>query len=93
MSVGDVLQSAYDLLTGDRNDDYGDTTRNFDDISVLWTHMLRDKLKSDMTITPQDVALLMIELKALRAVRGPQKMDSWVDLAGYAAIGGSFIDD
>lgn len=37
--------------------------------------------------TPHDVALAMICLKLSRITWTPGQMDSWVDIAGYAACG------
>ena len=42
----------------------------------------------DVAVDAVTVALLMAELKIARAVTNTGHMDSWVDLAGYAACGG-----
>jgi hypothetical protein len=41
----------------------------------------------DHTIEPHDVAAMMIIVKLSRIQTSPTKRDSWVDLAGYAALG------
>lgn len=43
-------------------------------------------------VRPQDVALMMIAVKVIRAAKNPGHKDSWVDIAGYAAIGGSMVE-
>ena len=41
-----------------------------------------------MTFTAHDVAAMMILLKVARLATSPDKWDNWVDIAGYAALGG-----
>lgn len=43
---------------------------------------------SDVSIQPEDVAMLMALLKIARICSGTGTADSFVDLAGYAACGG-----
>ena len=42
----------------------------------------------DTVFSAYDVAVMMALLKIARISENPQHMDSWVDLAGYAACGG-----
>ena len=42
----------------------------------------------DACIPPETVALMMALLKVARLIKSPEHLDSWVDLAGYAACGG-----
>lgn len=39
------------------------------------------------TITATDVAAMMMMVKLSRVANDPAKVDSWVDIAGYAALG------
>jgi hypothetical protein len=77
----EVLEEAKGLITGDREEDYGDPGSNFRCIADMWSAYL------DHVIAPHDVAAMMILLKLSRVQTSPGKRDSWVDLAGYAALG------
>ena len=77
----DVLETAESLVMGDRNKDYSDPSDNFKQTAGLWSEYLNVK------IHPHDVAVLMILAKVSRLSTSPGKMDSWVDIAGYAACG------
>jgi hypothetical protein len=41
-----------------------------------------------MSITPHQVAIMLIDLKAARAWNNEEHADNWIDMAGYAACGG-----
>jgi len=75
-----VLELATDLVTGERQDDYGSWEGNAGDLAVLWSTFLGKE------ISPDDIAPMMIMLKLVRAKDGGS-MDSYVDIAGYAALG------
>ena len=51
-------------------------------IAKLWSPLL------GVDVTPAQVASAMIALKLARIARGHESEDSFVDIAGYAAIGG-----
>lgn len=82
MTRSDILNEASRLINGDRAVDYGDARTSFEDIAVVWSTILWHQ------VSPQDVARCMIALKIVRLSASPQKVDSWVDIAGYAALGG-----
>ena len=50
-------------------------------IAKLWSYYL------ETPITPADVANMMIMLKVARLRHTPGVLDSWLDIAGYAACG------
>ena len=77
-----ILNDAEAHITGDRDTDYGGAFTNFNDIARIWGIILSKQ------ITREDVALCMIAVKLARLKTSPDHSDSWVDLAGYAAIGG-----
>lgn len=83
---GELLDEASQLIHGDRNRTYGSPTENFENTAALWTIQLRNKLKTNETITGAEVALLMIHLKMARTINQP-KRDNFLDVAGYAACG------
>ena len=83
----EMLDEAADLVDGSRNVSYGDPSADFRRTGNLWTTYLDGKTQID----PHDVAAMMALLKLSRIRWSPEKRDSWVDLAGYAACGLSTI--
>lgn len=78
-----VLDEAAAAVNGSRADNYGDQLTNFTNIADRMTITLRDKLVTP--ITPQDVALLMMDVKMARLAKtNGRHRDSIVDIAGYA---------
>ncbi len=82
MTRDEILAEAGRLINGDRAADYGDARRSFAAIAQIWSAIL------GRPVTVDDVARCMIALKLVRAVNSPEKLDSWIDIAGYAALGG-----
>lgn len=78
------LAQADALIKGDRQQDYGDKLTNFTQIAMLWQGTLAMKLPPGVTITPEDVALCMIQVKIARLAKSPDHVDSIKDVAGYA---------
>ena len=89
---GKVLEMATQTVCHDRQDQHGQPENNFQTIADLWTTYLRAsgviEKHADSAIMPHDVAAMMCMLKIARVATGVAKLDNWVDLAGYAAIGG-----
>lgn len=79
-----LLMMAEDIINGDRQDDYGDKLQNFSQIAMLWQGVLAAKLSPESCITPEDVALCMIQVKIARLAKNPDHKDSILDVAGYA---------
>ena len=78
-----VLELANEAVNGERAENYGDQLTNFTNIADRMTITLREKLIAP--ITPQEVALLMLDVKLARLVKtGGQHRDSIIDIAGYA---------
>lgn len=82
-----VLAEASELVHGERNANYGTPTENFERTAALWNAQLGHKLVEGQAFTPQDVAMLMVQLKMARLVTSPGKRDHYVDAAGYLACG------
>ena len=76
-----MLAEAASLVDGDRNAQYGDPRQDFLRTAAMWTAYLGTE------VHPHDVAAMMALLKVSRIRWSPDKRDSWVDLAGYAACG------
>lgn len=81
----DVLRKAHDAITGDRNNAYGPPTQDFDRtagvLNALGYRAPNGPLRS------HDVAIMIAAVKLSRLMWTPDKEDSWIDLAGYAACG------
>lgn len=83
-----ILDEAKSLITGDRAQTYGDAHNTHARIGKMWGAILDTE-----DIAPDLVALMMGCVKIARAARTPEHKDSWIDLAGYAALGGEFVID
>ena len=79
-----ILEEAKHCVFGNREQDYGTPEDSFQMIGDLWSIYLGCNVKIDS----YDVAAMMALLKIARLANNPEHMDSWVDLAGYAACGG-----
>jgi hypothetical protein len=81
------------MVNGSRLQDYGKPEDNFLRIARLWnTHLLNSGILDSLSdeskiITPADVATMVILLKVARLCNSPDHLDSWIDIAGYAACG------
>ena len=93
MKRAEILEAARVCVCGEREQDYGTPENNFETIGLLWAVYLRAahpdyKLKMPINgITSKDVAAMMALLKLARVATGTSP-DSFIDLAGYAALGG-----
>jgi len=79
-----ILELAKQIVSTDRNVNYGEPERNFEVIADLWTVALR----GNYLFSPHEVAMLMMLVKVARISTSPEIQDHWVDIAGYAACGG-----
>lgn len=82
MNRAEILAAAADCVTRDRAATHGQAEDNLGRIAALWSVDL------GVPIGAADVARLMVLMKVARARGNPGHLDSWVDIAGYAAIGG-----
>jgi len=77
-----ILDKAKVLISGERAKDYGDAYLNHKRIANLWSPIL------DKDITVEQVYACMIAVKLSRLIETPDHEDSWIDICGYAALGG-----
>lgn len=82
-----VLATAGELINGDRADDYGSAYDNHMRIAQIWSALI------DVELSPEQVAMMMIGLKLSRLANSPDKIDSWVDICGYGALGGEMSNE
>lgn len=91
MKRAEILDKAKEIVTQDREQNYGSPEDTFSVIADLWTIYIREKcvgVNADVCLSPSDVAIMMILLKIGRVAGGRFKDDNYVDIAGYAACGG-----
>lgn len=77
-----ILDQAKSIINGERQGTYGHAENSFTTIANLWSAYLRTD------ITASDVANMMILMKVARNSSGVYKEDNWIDICGYAALGG-----
>lgn len=82
MTRDEILTGAATLINGDRATDYGDAGENFARIAAGWSVILKRRVHA------HEVALCMDWLKTCRLIGSPNHLDSWIDKAGYTALGG-----
>ena len=87
MNRADCLAKAKECVCGQREQDHGKVEDNFSTIAKLWTAYWKTEFK------PTDVAMMMALLRIARISTGTATVDSFVDLAGYAACGCEFATD
>ena len=90
MLRSEVLDTAGDLISKDRAAVYGDARESFEAIAAMWTDFLKNHAPGDdlHPLNGADVAAMMVLMKVSRLRYAQQYMDNWVDIAGYAALGG-----
>lgn len=78
-----ILDRAKSIITGNRQTTNGKPERSFHKIAERWS------LTLGTTVTAQQVALMMVDLKMVRALEGVTTEghdDHFVDMAGYVAL-------
>ena len=77
-----ILEKAEELVNGPRAKDYGDAYENHERVAQLWSVIL------DKEVSVSQVYQCLTALKLARLIVTPTHEDSWVDIAGYASLGG-----
>lgn len=90
MNRGQVLAKAEKLINGQRATDYGDACQNHERIADGWNVIMQEAMANSGRLTPAHVALMMDWLKTCRLLTTINHEDSWVDKAGYTALGAEF---
>lgn len=81
-----VLDQAWEAICNDRNAEYGEPIDNFGRWAGACS-ALGYQGPGGRPLKPHDLAVIMGLGKLSRSVQSPDKADTWVDLAGYAAVG------
>lgn len=79
-----ILQEAEELINGQRREDYGDAKACFERIATFWSAYLGIRIGN--SLSPYDVANMMILLKVARDAHDPGQSQNMVDVIGYAAL-------
>lgn len=94
MIRAELLESALKAVN-ERPTAYGPPGDNFKRIAALWNEYVMGRYGQPYTdhntyevkFDATDVAAMMILMKVARLEESPAHLDSWVDIAGYAACG------
>ncbi len=82
MTRNEILTTAAQIVTKDRQATHGDAERNFGLIAAYWSAHL------DHPVSATDVAVMMTLLKLARIRSNAAHADNWIDGCGYLACGG-----
>ena len=88
MTRADILDAAKVCITVDRAATHGNAEDSFAWIAGHWNWWLQDKLEPGASITPYDVAQMMVGFKQARAKGNPAFHDNAIDAVGYSALAG-----
>ena len=75
ISKNDILDKAKTIINGERQGTYGEAEDSFSVIAQMWAAYLGKEIKSE-------------DVKVARNSSGVYKDDNWIDICGYAALGG-----
>jgi len=92
MKRDEVLDTAKELINGERAKDYGDAFENHGKIAEGWNIIVRAAMNDQGYLTEQHVILMMDWVKTARLLNCPDHNDSWVDKIGYSALGAEFTE-
>ena len=90
-----ILEEAVNIVTGERQEQYGQPEDNFATIADMWNAYIersRQSKKALWHLNARNVADMMILMKVARLAAGGTR-DSYVDVAGYAACGGEILEE
>lgn len=86
MTRAEILDKAKQIVTKDRNSQYGEPEDNFAVIAQFWNHYLTTTQGVCLFLSPADVAIMMTLFKIGRiATARDLHEDSYIDAAGYIA--------
>lgn len=87
-----VLDTAKSLVLGDRNNTYGPPTQDFQRTAGV-LNSLGYRKGDGQPLEAHDISVILAAVKLSRLMWSPDKADSWIDLAGYAACGHECVVD
>lgn len=84
MNKTDILRTAEECITVDRQSTHGNAEDNFSRIALLWSAYF----DCDYMFDAKDVAAMMVLFKMARYKANPSHPDNMIDACGYAAFAG-----
>lgn len=90
----EILDAAKKIVTGEREKQYGSPEDNFAVIARFWEVYLSERCVgggAEVTLNPDDVAMLMALMKVARIMTGTFKGDSYIDACGYLACAAEIV--
>ena len=92
-----ILETANNIINGERQDQYGAPEDSFRIIANYWKTFLNERFSSqislDISLTPIDVANMMILFKQARKLGQKPAIDNYIDSVGYEAIAADRLVD
>jgi hypothetical protein len=76
---------AVQLVTGNRQESYGDPLMNYERQAMFVTAILQSKLKPGETVSRREAMHIQVSLKQCRDLTSPLR-DNEVDICGYAHL-------
>ena len=86
MNRREVLEAAIKCVCNDRQDQHGNPENTFSMIADLWEMYLCHKYETDITLSPDDVCVMMVLFKVARFGVGKHNNDNAIDGAGYFSL-------
>lgn len=86
MKANEILLTATDTIS-ERGLSYGHPADNMQHTAMLLSAYLQTPIHD------YQVAGIMVLVKLARTNQSPQHIDTWIDMAGYAAIAGSLATE
>lgn len=91
-ALGRSLDEAKKIITGERQDQYGNPEDSFGIIADYWTTYLKHRFGCvDIKLSPLDTANLMVLFKQARKLGQQHKRDNFIDAIGYEAIAADLL--
>lgn len=87
MTRDEIMETAANLINGDRQAVYGPAKKNHEDIAAGWAIIF------GVPITAHQVALAMTWVKTCRAVKTPNHADSYIDGTAYFILAGELATE
>ena len=84
-----ILEDAIYCVCTDRKQQYGKPENSFSVIADFWSMYIRHKYAINIALTAADASMMLALFKVARGVTATtQKLDTYVDICGYAACAG-----
>lgn len=81
-----ILDTAKEVIYGDREKTYGSPDKNLSLIATYWTAYISSCSALKIILNSEDVCIMMALLKLARLANDPTHTDSQLDVCGYMAL-------